>query len=162
MKEVKGFVAIAQVPGVLGETLYGPPKEERLLIENVKTNGLTPFKNRREARLAAEHIKARGNMAEVGSLSLRIPETEGDLEGLRKLRGLIVIVYSSVFSGSVDLIGAVNERGTSAYPMPGSWLETNGFESFKSYEAAEWTRNEASRQMQSRATIAWFRLRRNS
>ncbi len=165
MKEIRGFVCIADV-------VEGKKVEIRFLFgknmgrgtgayESLETNGLTPFANLAEARIAKEQLQHRKNpqfkMVSIAKIEMELAENEKDLFLLRKRKRLVVIMRIPDSKETIP-IGRFVEGRPSCYPVPGAYLSDNGLKPFPSFERAEYVGQEVMRQAQCGAQIATFKL----
>jgi len=160
MRIIEGVVCIAVVDGA--EVLFGKNTGEgQGGHQNFCTNDLTPFLNVSEAKNAKAELKNRFGAEAVSLAKLRIDLAETSRESymLRKRRRLIVVRKMPEFKETV-LIGASNKSARSRYPLYGALLGENGFQSFTSFEPAEYAASEEHRQSGCPVFLATFKFKR--
>lgn len=147
MRDIEGYVLIGKTEYV--EHLFGEPKVQGAIYENIQSNGITPFKTILEAKKAAKII-----------LDIDFFADKSNLIVIRKER-------DDRYKADILLGPLLNENAKSAYPLPGAFLRDNGYQSYRRvngmespFKRALHQAEEINRQCENSATIAQFNLKR--
>lgn len=167
MRIIEGYVCIAVFDGGFGlrEILFGKDMQDaNRTYSNIAINDLTPFENISEAQIAKKELEERDDMKNVsmGSLKMKLAETEEEVFSLEDEKNLIVVVRF-IEGGLVDfeLIGPCTEGASNRYPRMGSLLEESDWKPFPRYtEELFWVLKEEARQTKAWTSIATFSLQR--
>ena len=160
MRTIKGYVVVCKTGDrvlLFGEVLNTGGGDS----ENFETNGLVPFSTPGEAHFVAEHfLKKRKDLARatvnVGRIHLEIAENRSDLQTLRETHEKPFIVIFGYGEDHVQLIGE-HAKGVDQV------FDTGGFLTYKAGPFAEFAEalylaEQATRQGQRQAAVAFFRL----
>lgn len=166
MLNIEGYICIAHIsepqPGL--DLLYGKNNDRGQGIhEPLTSNGLMPFADLVDAKLAQIQIKNRplSDLTEVsiGQIKLGIAENKSDLDLFAKIkRPSFIVIWQSLLGQ--ELVGrTVKDRFDSIPSIPGGLLSENGLQPLRSFESAEHLVVELARQAQSHALIAKYSLK---
>lgn len=168
MRSVEGYLITARssVP-IKQEWLFGRsinyPNQP---YENFSTNGLSPFVELEELRIAYQKFykfygnrkKREFNRIGFASISMEIAQNLEETEQLRSSTNLVVLKINP--DSFIDMIGRGVRGGARLGYIPGCLLETNGFRPFPNYERAYHCGLEVNRQGQCSALLATFEFKR--
>jgi hypothetical protein len=161
MRTIKGYVIVCETADdrllLFGETLNAGGA-----CQNFETNQLTPFSTLNEARFVAAHfLDGRKDLAgaavNVGRIRLEIAENPSDLQTLRETHEKSFIAIFGYGDDNVQLIGK-HAKGMDQAFDTGGFL-TDKADPFAAFAEALYLAEEATRQGQRPATVAFCSLR---
>ena|SRR3989338_6875963 len=165
MRNVKGYVFVANTGN--SQQIFGKSVQSIYNYEALSTNNITPYKNKKEAiRGSSTFKKSRAaTLVQVGSLEMKIAESNEEFEYFKDKESLIVIVSYGPDMNGKYFMGPITQDGQNIGYLPGTYLTRNRFNAFNStnersaYERALSLANEAKKQTNIQITIATFNLK---
>lgn len=171
MRKVNGYVFVVQLKGTHYKPMFGKKEEERSNgnYANMGGNGLIPYDSVEQAVEGAEDFKQKRKGVEeikIGKLEMEIAESVEEFEEFREKDSLVVI-KREVEENYIDesFLGPIVEGKPDFYPLPGAFLENNGYKPFYSkewagsaYQRVLYLAGEIARQCQCGGVLATFHL----
>lgn len=166
MRTIDGYVCAARFDGPVTQViLFGPNTgNETGCTQNLVTNNISVYKNKKTARDGINQLKQRKKFAQIkiAKLHMDIAEKieEFELEQIKNSKSLAVIMINDSFPVIERyLYGPMVEGKPGDYPLPGALLKHTDFKTFNSLERAIYLAKEINRQPQCAIQIAHFELK---